>query len=179
MLQLTPHHTILLAIHPVDFRKGIEGLAAICRLRLLEDPFSGKIFVFTNKPRTSVKILIYDGQGFWLVMKRFSQGKLLWWPAPKESTALSPSDPMTTPKETSLRHEQFPVSPKVADSLDGSNDTPSFSPPSGSSSKAPSQSPSKGTSYEVLASQLHVLLYKGSIQGANIPSDWRQLKRSP
>ena len=122
MLQVTPHHTILLAVQPVDFRKGIDGLAALCRSKLMQDPFSGKVFVFTNKQKKCVKILVYDGQGFWLVLKRFSTGKLRWWPSAKDA-----------PPDTA--------------------------------------------SHEVLASQLQVLLSQGSVQGANIPPDWRQLKR--
>lgn len=81
MIQLTPHHTILLAVQPVDFRKGIDGLVSLCKHILALDPFSGTVFVFTSKRRQSVKILIYDGQGFWLITKRFSQGKLPWWPS--------------------------------------------------------------------------------------------------
>lgn len=80
MLQITPQHRLLLAVKPVDFRKGIDGLAALCRQTLNDDPFSGTIFVFTNRCRKSVKILVYDGQGFWLCAKRFSRGKLSWWP---------------------------------------------------------------------------------------------------
>jgi transposase len=85
MLQVTPHHTILLAVQPVDFRCGIDGLAAVCRAKLTQDPFSGKVFVFTNKTRKCVKVLVYDGQGFWLILKRFSQGKLAWWPSIKDA----------------------------------------------------------------------------------------------
>src|SRR5262249_2045516 len=63
-----------------DFRGGIDALAALCRKVLSEDPFSGTLFVFTNRLRTAVKILVYDGQGFWLCNKRFSRGRLAWWP---------------------------------------------------------------------------------------------------
>jgi transposase len=80
MLQITPQQTIFVAVNPVDFRKGIDGLAALCRSQLNQDPFSGALFVFTNRQRTAVKIIVYDGQGYWLCMKRFSQGKLAWWP---------------------------------------------------------------------------------------------------
>lgn len=82
MLQITPQQIILLAIQPVDFRKGIDSLAALCKSQLQEDPFSGKLFVFTNRSRRAVKVIVYDGQGFWLCLKRFSQGKLAWWPQP-------------------------------------------------------------------------------------------------
>lgn len=71
---------ILLAIEPTDFRKGIPGLMGICKKCLQEDPFSGVLFVFCNKKTTAIKALIYDGQGFWLIMKKFSSGRLKWWP---------------------------------------------------------------------------------------------------
>ena len=71
---------ILLAAEPVDFRKGIDGLAGVCKNILDEDPFAGYLFIFTNKKRTSLKILIYDGQGYWLCQKRLSAGKFKWWP---------------------------------------------------------------------------------------------------
>lgn len=87
MLQIVPQHRIFLAIKPVDFRKGIDGLNAICRLKLSADPFSGSVFVFRNKIGTALKILIYDGQGFWLCMKRFSKGRLCWWPQSDQETA--------------------------------------------------------------------------------------------
>ncbi len=80
MLQITPQHRLLLAVQPIDFRRGIDGLKAICQRQLLCDPFSGTIFAFTNRARTSVKLLVFDASGFWLCQKRFSQGKLSWWP---------------------------------------------------------------------------------------------------
>lgn len=89
MLQITPHHRLLLAVKPTDFRKGIDGLAALCRQVLEEDPFSGTIFVFTNRLHSSIKILIYDGNGFWLCQKRFSRGRLAWWPSHQETSSFS------------------------------------------------------------------------------------------
>jgi transposase len=80
MLSLTPTMSLLLAIQPIDFRKGIDALAALCQQQLQQDPFSGTVFVFTNKNRSAIKALIYDGTGFWLCLKRFSSGKLKWWP---------------------------------------------------------------------------------------------------
>lgn len=93
MLQITPHHRLLLAVTPADFRAGIDGLAALCRKVLEEDPFNGTLFVFTNKRRTGVKILVYDGKGFWLCHRRFSSGRLAWWPSPQEvsSFCVNPS----------------------------------------------------------------------------------------
>lgn len=80
MIQIAPQMRIMLAVTPADFRKGIDGLAAVCRKILKQDPFSGYIFVFRNKLGTALKILIYDGQGFWLCQKRLSKGRFKWWP---------------------------------------------------------------------------------------------------
>lgn len=80
MIQVTPHMRIMLAIEPADFRKGIDGLAGICRRTLQTDPFGGTMFIFRNRKGTSIKILLYDGQGFWLCQKRLSTGRFQWWP---------------------------------------------------------------------------------------------------
>jgi transposase len=80
MIQITPHMRILLAVEPVDFRRGIDGLARLCRETLASDPFSGTAFVFRNRRGTAVRVLVYDGQGMWLCHKRLSQGRFRWWP---------------------------------------------------------------------------------------------------
>ena len=80
MLSIAPQMRILVAVEPVDFRKGIDGLAGLCRGVLREDPFSGGVFVFRNRRATAMKILVYDGQGFWLCQKRLSRGRFRWWP---------------------------------------------------------------------------------------------------
>jgi transposase len=66
MIQVTAQMRILVAIEPVDFRKGIDGLVGICKNKIAADPFSGYVFVFCNRKKTALKILSYDGQGFWL-----------------------------------------------------------------------------------------------------------------
>lgn len=86
MIQLTPHMRILVAVEPADFRKGIDGLARVCREQLLQDPFRGILFVFRNRRATAVKILVYDGQGLWLCQKRLSKGRFGWWPQSRVST---------------------------------------------------------------------------------------------
>lgn len=78
MIQITAHMRIVVAVEPVDFRKGIDGLCAVCRQQLGSDPFSGTLFVFTNKSRQGLRILVYDGQGFWLCHKRLSKGRFRW-----------------------------------------------------------------------------------------------------
>lgn len=86
MLQITPQMKILVAIQPVDFRKGIDGLAAVCKASLEQDPFAGAVFVFRNRRATAIKVLVYDGQGFWLCQKRLSEGRFRWWPKPANSS---------------------------------------------------------------------------------------------
>ena len=86
MIQVTPQMRILLAVAPVDFRRGMDGLARLCREVLQTDPFSGAAFVFRNRRATAIKVLIYDGQGFWLMHKRLSMGRFGWWPAGGEAT---------------------------------------------------------------------------------------------
>lgn len=80
MLQITPQMRILVAIEPADFRKGIDGLARLCKESLGHDPFTGAVFVFRNRKATALKVLIYDGQGFWLCHKRLSEGRFRCWP---------------------------------------------------------------------------------------------------
>lgn len=81
MIQITPQMRVLVAVEPADFRRGIDGLARQCREVLRSDPFSGAAFVFCNRRRNAVKVLLYDGQGFWLCHKRLSSGRFRFWPS--------------------------------------------------------------------------------------------------
>src|ERR1700722_16546290 len=85
MIQITPHLRILVAVEAVDGRKGIDSLAQLCRERLNSDPFSGCLFIFRNRSARAIRILAYDGQGFWLAAKRLSQGRFRWWPPGAEA----------------------------------------------------------------------------------------------
>ena len=85
MITINPQQRLMLKVEPIDFRKGIDALIGICR-KWTSDPYDGTVFAFRNRRGTSVKLLIYDGTGFWLCLKRFSQGKLKHWPSsPQES----------------------------------------------------------------------------------------------
>jgi len=66
MIQVTPQMRVLVAVEAVDFRRGIDGLARVVREQLSADPFSGCVFVFRNRAATAVKLLVFDGQGYWL-----------------------------------------------------------------------------------------------------------------
>ncbi len=81
MLYLTQNTNILLAIKPVDFRRQIDGLIALCKQTLLEEPHSGQLFVFINRPHTMIRVLCYDQGGYWLATKRLSQGRYRLWPS--------------------------------------------------------------------------------------------------
>jgi transposase len=74
MLTLPSSTRILLHREPVDFRKAHDGLAAIVRAELKEDPLSGDLFVFLNRGRNKVKLLHWDGNGLWLHYKRLEKG---------------------------------------------------------------------------------------------------------
>lgn len=81
MILVTPQTRILCFTESVDFRKGIDGLVAVCKLRACEvDPFSGTLFLFLNRRGKAIKGILYDGQGYWLFMKRLSEGRFRYWP---------------------------------------------------------------------------------------------------
>ena len=60
MLQITPQMRILVAVEPVDGRKGIDALVQLCKQKLAADPFSGCLFLFRSRSATAIKILVYD-----------------------------------------------------------------------------------------------------------------------
>lgn len=84
MIQLAPQFRILVAIEPIDGRKGIDAIAQLCREKLNADPFSGCVFLFRTRRGTAIRLLAFDGQGFWIATKRLSQGRFKWWPTGTE-----------------------------------------------------------------------------------------------
>jgi len=84
MIQLHANTVILLATQPADFRKGIDGMQALCQTELNCESRSGTLFVFINRSKTMVRALVYDGTGFWLMTKRLSKGKFQGWPCNKQ-----------------------------------------------------------------------------------------------
>ncbi len=88
MIAVMPQMRLLVAVEPVDFRNGIDGLVAVCRQKLSSDPLSGAVFIFGSRNRKSIKLLVYDGQGFLLCQKRLSAGRFKWWPKGGEGPSL-------------------------------------------------------------------------------------------
>lgn len=131
MLQLTPHLRILVAVEPTDFRQGIDGLCRVCRQELDADPMSGAVFVFRSRRARALKILVYDGQGFWLCQKRLSAGRFRFWPSAERSgptrrleahelqVLLACGDPAAAKGAPPWRRvgEEFPAPPLAFDPL--------------------------------------------------------------
>jgi transposase len=91
MLYLTAQTKILLAIEPVNFKKQIDGLIALCENHLHQQPRSGELFVFINRAKTMVRILCYERNGYWLATKRLSRGRYRGWPTGDDTTCSLPA----------------------------------------------------------------------------------------
>lgn len=74
MFALTPQHRFFLYAQSCDMRKGFNGLSGIVRSELDADPLSGDVFVFINRSRTTMKLLLFDGDGYLLYHKRLAAG---------------------------------------------------------------------------------------------------------
>ena len=82
---------VLIAMKPVDFRKGMDGLAALVRETLGANPFGGVIYVFRCKRADRVKLLFWDGTGLVLASKRLEQGSFRWPTLREGVTRLTPA----------------------------------------------------------------------------------------
>ena len=80
MIQVPAQANVVVMHESVNFRKGIDGMAAVARLVLEKEPMDGTFFVFRNKGRHMLRLLFYDGGGFWLCTRRLSQGTFSAWP---------------------------------------------------------------------------------------------------
>lgn len=71
---------IYLHVKPVDMRKAFNGLYSVARHELGKNPMDGSLFVFCSRSRKLVKLLYFDGTGFWILSKRLERGTY-WWPS--------------------------------------------------------------------------------------------------
>ena len=78
MFGLGPASKIFIAVEPVDMRKGFVGLYGLVRVRLGADPLSGHLFLFANRGRSRLKVLVWDGSGLWVCAKRLEKGRFRW-----------------------------------------------------------------------------------------------------
>jgi transposase len=79
---------IYIAVEAIDMRKGFEGLHGLVRDRLGADPLSGHLFLFTNRTRTRLKALVWDGSGLWVCAKRLEKGRF-HWPETKDARSVA------------------------------------------------------------------------------------------
>ncbi len=78
MFGLGPATKIYIGVEAIDMRKGFEGLYGLVRDALGLDPLSGHLFLFSNKTRTRLKALMWDGSGLWVCAKRLEKGRFHW-----------------------------------------------------------------------------------------------------
>lgn len=110
MIAIPPQAKIYVAIQPIDFRNGINGLGRICREKLKQNPMGGGIFVFRNRRKNTLKILVYDGEAFWMLVRRLSKGSIKWWP-----NAISSSCPLRAKELQTLIMNGNPESAEFSD----------------------------------------------------------------
>ena len=89
MISVPPGTRIVVATQPVDFRAGMDSLAALIQQKLRPDPFCGNVFVFRSKRMDRVKIVVWDGTGLCLFMKRLELGNFTWPPIREGVMALT------------------------------------------------------------------------------------------
>jgi transposase len=80
---------VYVAIEAVDMRKGFEGLHGLVRDQLGHDPLSGHLFLFSNRTRTRLKALVWDGSGLWVCAKRLEKGRFRWPAASEKQTSVT------------------------------------------------------------------------------------------
>jgi transposase len=78
MIALTAATRVFIALDPVDMRKSFSGLHGVVQQQLCQDPVSGHVFVFTNRHKTRIKLLYWDGSGLWVAAKRLEKGRFQW-----------------------------------------------------------------------------------------------------
>jgi transposase len=83
MFGLGPATKIYVGVEAVDMRKGFDGLFGLVRDQLKQDPLSGHLFLFTNRHKTRLKALVWDGSGLWVCAKRLEKGRFRWPSAPE------------------------------------------------------------------------------------------------
>ncbi len=118
MIALSPQTRVFVYGPHIDFRNGLDGLIGLVKTKVKEDPFSGALFVFRNRRATALKAIMYDGQGYWLFMKRLSEGRFLYWPKSEsdEAAKLLARELLVlcwngNPKQALMRDDWRPLSP--------------------------------------------------------------------
>lgn len=90
MIAPPPGVRVLIWSEPVDFRRGMDSLAALVQVMLRKDPFAGDVYVFRSRRSDRVKLLVYDGSGLILIAKRLERGRFHWPPVSDGIVRLAP-----------------------------------------------------------------------------------------
>lgn len=102
MFVLPPSTRVFLCTQPADMRRGFDGLAAMTRDVVVQNPLSGHLFVFRNRTGNRLKILYWEGAGFCLVYRRLEKGTYRFPPAPTPLPAGQPQGAAAAPQPASL-----------------------------------------------------------------------------
>ncbi|HEU7169935.1 TPA: IS66 family insertion sequence element accessory protein TnpB, partial [Streptococcus pneumoniae] len=97
---------VYLVCGKTDMRQGIDSLAYLVKTHFELDSFSGQVFLFCGGRKDRFKVLYWDGQGFWLLYKRFENGKLTWLSTEKDVKALAP-------EQVDWLMKGFSITPKI------------------------------------------------------------------
>lgn len=90
MISLSSATRVFVVTGATDMRKSFNGLYGIVRHQLEADPTSGHVYVFCNRPRNRVKLLVWDGSGLWVCAKRLERGCFCWdWPEGEASVQIA------------------------------------------------------------------------------------------
>jgi transposase len=92
MIGLSSGTRVHLAVQPVDLRGSFNALSALVKNELRRDPLSGQVFVFTNRRRTRLKALFWDGSGLWVCAKRLERGRFAWPAGEQTDRELRPEE---------------------------------------------------------------------------------------
>ena len=93
---------IYVGVEAIDMRKGFDGLFGLVRDHLGQDPLSGHLFLFTNRTKTRVKALVWDGSGLWMCAKRLERGRFRWPEAPQAQPGGQTSSVAMRPEELAM-----------------------------------------------------------------------------
>jgi len=78
MFRFEPDLTVFLHREPIDFRAGINSLVALVEQSMQLDPFARAVFAFHNRKRNRIKLLFYDRNGFWMMLRRLEEDHFVW-----------------------------------------------------------------------------------------------------
>ena len=114
MITLSPRTHIWIAAGVTDLRRGFDGLSALVRTKLEQNPFSGHVFVFRGRRGDLIKVLWWDQDGLCLFAKRLERGRFVWPQATEGSVALTRAQLSMLLEGIDWRHPVRTAEPQLA-----------------------------------------------------------------